>query len=97
MGLDVQPGELVNDLAALRSATIPRMADFSQLAHRVVQATIDATERTEAQAEEPQTPAQVNGRNGGLKGGKARAEKLSPERRSEIARRAAAARWGTPK
>ena len=33
-------------------------------------------------------------RNGGLKGGKARAKWLSPERRSEIARNAAAARWG---
>ena len=30
----------------------------------------------------------------GRKGGKARAEKLTPERRSEIARRAAAKRWG---
>jgi len=28
-----------------------------------------------------------------LKGGKARAEKLSPEKRSEIAKKAAAARW----
>ena len=35
------------------------------------------------------------GRKGGLKGGKARAEKLSPERRREIAQIAAAARWGT--
>lgn len=33
------------------------------------------------------------GRLGGQKGGKARAEALSPERRSEIARRAANARW----
>lgn len=33
------------------------------------------------------------GRAGGLKGGKARAEKLSPERRREISRKAAAARW----
>ena len=33
------------------------------------------------------------GRLGGLKGGEARAKKLSPERRSEIARKAAAARW----
>ena len=32
------------------------------------------------------------GRLGGLKGGKARAEKLSPERRSEIARNAVMAR-----
>jgi hypothetical protein len=34
------------------------------------------------------------GRRGGLKGGKARAEKLSPEERREIAKRAAKARWG---
>jgi len=33
------------------------------------------------------------GRLGGLKGGKARASKLSPERRSEIAKKAAKARW----
>jgi hypothetical protein len=69
------------------------MADFSQLAHRVVQATIDATEPGEPGAEEPQKPAQINGRNGGKKGGPARAAKLSPERRSEIARKAAEARW----
>ena len=30
----------------------------------------------------------------GRKGGKARAEKMTPERRSEIARKAAAKRWG---
>ena len=33
------------------------------------------------------------GRLGGLKGGKARAKKLSPERRKEIAKKAAQARW----
>lgn len=33
------------------------------------------------------------GRRGGLKGGKARAATLSPERRREIAQRAATARW----
>jgi hypothetical protein len=33
------------------------------------------------------------GRLGGQRGGKARAAKLSAEQRSEIARRAAAARW----
>lgn len=33
------------------------------------------------------------GRRGGLIGGKLRAAKLSPERRSEIARKAAEARW----
>ena len=39
------------------------------------------------EAEETHTGKQRNG-------GKARAESLSPERRSEIARKAAAARWG---
>ena len=33
------------------------------------------------------------GRRGGLKGGRARANSLSAERRSEIAKLAAAARW----
>jgi hypothetical protein len=33
------------------------------------------------------------GRQGGLKGGKSRAEKLSPQRRSEIAQAAARSRW----
>jgi hypothetical protein len=38
--------------------------------------------------------AQALGKLGGLKGGKARAKALSPERRKEIARDAALARWG---
>jgi hypothetical protein len=40
-------------------------------------------------------PAAVSlGRLGGLKGGPARAAKLSKKRKSEIAKKAAAARWG---
>lgn len=35
------------------------------------------------------------GRKGGLKGGKARAAKMTPEERSEAARRAARARWSS--
>ncbi len=34
------------------------------------------------------------GRSGGLKGGKARAKKLSAKERSEIAKKAADKRWG---
>ena len=34
------------------------------------------------------------GRKGGLKGGKARADNMTPERRKEIAQKAAGARWG---
>lgn len=33
------------------------------------------------------------GRRGGLKGGRARADKLTPEQRSEIAKKAAQTRW----
>lgn len=42
---------------------------------------------------EKDATAVESGRRGGLIGGKARAEKLTPERRSEIARKAAEARW----
>jgi hypothetical protein len=61
------------------------MADLNRMAYRIVK------ESTEPRV--PETPAHVNGRNGGLKGGKARATKLTPEERSEIARKAAQARW----
>ena len=48
--------------------------------------------------EQPETiknPAAVAlGRLGGLKGGLARAAKLSPRKRREIARKAAQSRWG---
>jgi len=37
------------------------------------------------------------GRLGGLRGGKARAEKLAPEKRQEIARAAARGRWDKTK
>ena len=37
--------------------------------------------------------AKLLGRKGGLKGGKARAQSLTPERRSEIASKAARTRW----
>jgi hypothetical protein len=61
------------------------MADLNQMAYRVVKHATEPQEQPSA--------AQVSGRKGGVKGGKARAEKLTPERRSEIARLAAQARW----
>jgi hypothetical protein len=46
----------------------------------------------------PKDPVAVElGRRGGLKGGRARAERLSPARRTAIARRAARARWDAMK
>jgi hypothetical protein len=44
-------------------------------------------------AAELRAQAAAFGRLGGKKGGRTRAERLSPNRRSEIARKAAAARW----
>ncbi len=66
--------------------------DLNQLAKRIVD---------EATGEAPHTPAppeknkaaQELGRLGGLKGGKSRAAKLTPEERSAIAKKAAATRW----
>lgn len=52
------------------------------------------TGEAQVEPERVKDPAAVElGRKGGLIGGKARAKKLTPERRSEIARKAAAARW----
>lgn len=48
--------------------------------------------------QDTRNPAAVAlGRLGGLKGGKARAEALSPKKRSEIAKKAAKARWDKKK
>ena len=63
--------------------------DAAESAHRVLARIIEISER-----EPEKNPAAVAlGRLGGLKGGKARAAKLSKKRRSEIARKAAQARW----
>ena len=55
-------------------------------------ATGNATEPDPREGKDPQ--AVDLGRRGNLKGGKARAAKMTPEKRSEIARKAAKARWG---
>lgn len=75
-----------------RSSNLKRPKDINQLAASVVRA---ATEGEEWPEEfDGKNPAAVLlGRAGGKKGGKARAAKLSPERRREIAVAAAAARW----
>ncbi len=71
-----------------------RPRDVSQRAKLIVGI---ATGEVEDKAEEDgKNPAAVAlGRLGGQKGGKARAMKLSPARRSEIARKAAKKRWGS--
>lgn len=81
-----------------RSSKGPRNPDANEIAFHVVQqATAEEEEETAAEPEpEPpeKNPAAVAlGRLGGLKGGKARSEALSAKRKSEIARKAARARW----
>lgn len=66
-----------------------RQKDTQQLAREVLDAIAP-----DAEPKPEKNPAAVAlGRLGGLKGGKARAEKLSSKKRSEIARNAAKARW----
>ena len=53
------------------------------------------TEQATDEARIVKNPAAVAlGRLGGLKGGRVRAGRLTPERRTEIAKKAALARWG---
>lgn len=60
-----------------------RPADSNQLAKAIVDIATGEAENS----------IRERGRPGGLKGGKARANKLTPEQRREIARKAAAKRW----
>ncbi len=73
-----------------------RPRDTNQLAHAVFLEAIGEVPEGKPEKDEDsgKNPAAVAlGRLGGLKGGKARAEKLTAEERSEIARKAAQARW----
>jgi hypothetical protein len=71
-----------------------RPRDFNE---RAFQSVAILTGTAEPSPEEPEDPiraaAALLGREGGLKGGKARAASLSAERRREIAKTAAIARW----
>ena len=89
----------VRSRAMARRSRKPR--DLNALAAAVV---ADATtvEQPSAQPSKPtedklRLRAQTTGRKGGLKGGRARAKRLTPERRSEIAQKAARTRWSKKK
>jgi hypothetical protein len=67
-----------------------RPVDVNRMAASIVQEAIGEAPEPDA----GKNPAAVAlGKLGGAKGGKARANKLSPERRREIAAKAAAKRW----
>jgi hypothetical protein len=76
-----------------RSRKSKERLDLSQLAKRIVDEATGQTERTPAPNEGKDPLAVELGRRGGLKGGKARAAKMTKKQRSESAKKAAAARW----
>ena len=67
--------------------------DFNIRAFQVVQEATKEPEEPQPKAKGKNPHAVALGRLGGLKGGKARAKKMTPERRREIAREAARTRW----
>jgi hypothetical protein len=69
-----------------------RPRDPNQLAKLMVDIATGNAQDSATQASGDNPMASL-GRAGGLRGGRARAEKLSDEERVEIARKAAAARW----
>jgi hypothetical protein len=74
------------------SITSRRKPDINQAAKHIVDLAT-GNPITEDPLPEKNPAAVALGRLGGLKGGKARAEKLSAKKRTEIAKKAAQARW----
>jgi hypothetical protein len=82
------------------SSKRPKREDEAQAAHRILATIIEKTEAREPAEDAPveitpemRAAAAAFGRIGGKIGGVRRAEKLTKEQRSEIARQGAAARW----
>ena len=72
-----------------------RPRDLNVLAKTIVDIATEGEPTEEPSGKNPNAVAL--GRLGGAKGGKARAEKLTPERKKEIAEKAAKARWDKAK
>jgi len=73
----------------MRRSSKPLPKDPNQLAHEIVRL---STEEPTEKSEISKYLSKI-GRKGGLKGGKARANKLTPSQRRKIAIKAAHARW----
>lgn len=69
--------------------------DTNSMAAAIVAQSTDDEDRGDDPYEGKNPAAVELGRLGGQKGGKARAEKLTPEQRSEVAKKAAAVRWSS--
>jgi hypothetical protein len=82
-----------------RSSTPKRPRDFNSRAFQsvaILTGTAEPLPLEETENDPVRAAAALLGRKGGLKGGKARAASLSPEKRSQIAKKAAMARWSHP-
>lgn len=84
------PAMFYNYTMPKRSSKKQTPKDTNELAAFIVE---QATVEPEEQPREKNPHAVALGRLGGLKGGKARAERLTPEQRKEIAQKAAQKRW----
>jgi hypothetical protein len=81
-------------LSGMSKTTRPaRPRDMNQLAKRIVDISVGDAEDEPIEEAEKNPHAVALGRLGGLRGGKVRAERLAPAKRSEIARVAARSRW----
>lgn len=78
---------------SLSMKTPKRPKDTNQLAKSLVDLLTGEKEELATEGDGNNPHAVALGRSGGLKGGRARANKLTKEQRSEIAKKAAAARW----
>ena len=71
-----------------------RPTDLNQRAKSIVNIATGEIEDNQKEKDLIKLAASAMGRKEGLKGGKARAKVLTMEQRSEIAKKAATARWG---
>ncbi|MGA9111139.1 MAG: hypothetical protein ACLPSL_07165 [Smithella sp.] len=79
----------------MRRSSKPLPKDSNKRAYEVFRLSVEEAEEKAPEPEKSEISKYLSeiGRKGGLKGGKARAEKLSARKRTDIAKKAAAARW----
>jgi len=80
-------------MVIMRDRSRKKSSDVNQLAKSIVDEATMEEIQAKAIAEGKNPAAVMLGRLGGLKGGKARAAKLSATQRRDIAKKAANARW----
>jgi len=76
----------------MRRSSKPLPKDPNQLAYEIARISTEELEQPKERSPISEYLAEI-GRRGGLKGGPARARKLSSKKRKEIAQKAARTRW----